>query len=660
MTRLIPLLALLLACGAQADSSNVFDIDTYLNMKGVSGINVSPDGAFVAYTISESDLEEDTSSSAVWMIPAAGGEAIRMTAAGSSAWSPKWSPDNRFLAILSDRGDDTTQVWLLDRRGGDARQLTEFRQGVNSYDWSPDGKQMLLLVTDPAPADLDEEERANPRPYVVDRLQFKEDYVGYLDRYRDHVHVIDVEARTTRQVTFGDYEDSQPTWSPDGRYIAFVSNRTEHPDRNRNTDIWHVDVTKQKPEPEQLTTSPYRDADPAWSPDGRYIAYTSNVSDGLPIYAIPQLAILDFDAGESRRFESLAEVQIFDPQFSRDGQSILGLAEYRGEQQLVSVDVATGNVTRIAHQENVVREFAETPDGKLFALVARPQHPAEIFAIADDDGLTQISSIHSERLAGIAMATVEKHSFESEPGVEIDAFYVFPPGYRKGRRYPAVLHIHGGPQDQWNYGFDTESQLLAAQGYIVVMPNPRGSFGYGQDFAEAILRDWGGPDFVDVMAAMDYGIEQGWIDEDRMAVYGWSYGGMLTNHAITKTDRFDAAITGASATLYATNYGHDEYQRWWEEELGFPWLEENKEAWERISPFYALDKVTTPTLIVGGEEDWNVPIINSEQLYIVLKRREIPTRLVVYPGEYHSLSVPSYEKHMYEQYFEWLETYVTD
>jgi dipeptidyl aminopeptidase/acylaminoacyl peptidase len=160
------------------------------------------------------------------------------------------------------------------------------------------------------------------------------------------------------------------------------------------------------------------------------------------------------------------------------------------------------------------------------------------------------------------------------------------------------------------------------------------------------------------MAAMDFGIDKGWIDSERMAVYGWSYGGMLTNHVITKTNRFAAAITGASATLYVSNYGHDQYQRWWEEELGFPWLVENKEAWDRISPFYALEQVTTPTLVVGGEEDWNVPIINSEQLYIVLKRRGVPARLVVYPNEYHSLSVPSYEKHLYEQYFEWLETHV--
>lgn len=643
--------------GAKADKP--FGIDEYLALRGVSEISVSPDGLYIAYTLTSSDLKKDETRDVVWMQPVAGGDPLRMTSPESDSSSPKWSPDGRYLSILSDREDETTQVWLLDRRGGDAQQLTEFKQGIDSYDWAPDSKSILLLVADPSPEDLDEEEPPNPRPFVVDRLQFKEDYVGYLTRHRTHVHVFDLESREARQVTFGDYDDSEPAWSPDSQKIVFVSNRTATPDRNRNTDLWIVDLSKTGAEPTQLTTHETADASPSWSPDGRTIIYTSTTTNAKrPIYAIPQLTVVDVTTGKAAVNPSLQQTQVFDPRYTPDGQAILAITEYHGEQHLVRVEAASGAVQSLVEGSDVVTEFTVAADGTIYPLVTRPQLPDEIFVLGDD-GLTQLSFVNKDVLDEVTLATVEKHVYKSKDGTAIESFYVFPNGYKKNRKYPGLLYIHGGPMQQWDYRFDYEAQLLAAQGYVVVMPNPRGSWGYGQEFAEAIFQNWGGPDYEDVMAGMDYGIEQGWIDAKRMAVYGWSYGGMLTNHVITKTDRFKAAITVASATLYIANYGHDQYQRWWEEELGLPWLAENRDKWDRISPFYALDKVSTPTLIVGGEDDWNVPIINSEQLYIALKRRDVPTELVVYPNEGHSLSIPSYEKDLYQRYFAWLERYVT-
>lgn len=647
----------LLSLFSNADAEQKFGIDQYLALESLSEISVSPDGLYIAATISKYDIKKDTSGDVVWMLPTGGGEPVRMTSLESSSSGPMWSPDGRYLAVLSDRKDETSQVWLLDRRGGDAQQLTKFKQGVGSFDWAPDSKSMLLVVEDPTPADLDEEELPNPRPYVIDRLQFKEDYVGYLDRHRTHVHVVTIADAETRQVTFGDYDDSEPAWAPDSRRIVFVSNRTENPDRNRNTDLWIVDTGEDKDEPRQLTSHETADASPSWSPDGNSIVYTSTHADALPIYAIPQLTIVDVESGDASVVESLAEMQPFASEFTADSASVIAIIEYRGEQDLVKVDVASGAVQSLVDGSDIVTEFDITAEGNVYMLVSRPKLPDEIFALRDT-GLTQLSFANRETLADVEMATVEKHPYKSKDGTEMETFVVFPPGYKKNKAYPGILFIHGGPQGQWDYRFDYEAQLLAAQGYVVVMPNPRGSTGYGQAFAEAIYQDWGGIDYEDVIASMDFAVAQGWVDEDRMGVYGWSYGGMMTNHVITKTDRFKAAITGASATLYMANYGHDQYQRWWEEELGLPWLEENREKWDRISPFFKLENVKTPTLIVGGEDDWNVPILNSEQLFIALKRQGVPTTLVVYPDEGHSLSVPSYEKDLYERYFAWLKKYV--
>jgi dipeptidyl aminopeptidase/acylaminoacyl peptidase len=660
MKRLIVMsAAALLAWSTNGYADRLFDIDTYLAMKGVSSITISPDGEYLAYTQSHRDLEKDTWQSAVWMKPSASGQPVRMSAAGTGAWSPKWSPDNRYLAVLSARENGRTQVWLYDRRGGDARQLTEFVQGVRSFEWSPDGMRMLLLAMDPSPADLDEEPRPNPRPWVVDRLQFKRDYVGYLDNRHTHIHVIDIADRSTRQLTSGDYDHSQARWSPDGQHIVFVSNRTEWPDSNRNTDLWRVDVNEDDTHPEQLTNSRYADSNPVFSPDGNRIAYRSNVSDGLPVYAIPQLSILDLDTGESRLVESLAEVQVWGMRFSTDSESVLAIAEYRGEQQLIEVDLASGDIERRIGGENVVNEFDVSPDGQIYAIVSRPQTPRGIFRL-DDDGLQPFNAVNQELLADVSTGAVEKYTYTAGDGTVLDTFIVFPPNYEEGKRYPGVLHIHGGPWSQWDWRFNVQSQLFAAQGYVVIMPNFRGSWGYGQAFTDALAGKWGDIDYRDSMDAMDFAIQKGWVDGDRMAVYGWSWGGFLTNHVITKTNRFKAAISGASETLVVANYGHDEWQRLWAEEPGLPWLEENRGLWDKVSPFYSLDKVTTPTLVVGGEDDWNMPILNSEQLYLVLRRRGVPTQLVVYPGQGHSLSVPSYERDLYERYLDWLDKYLIE
>jgi len=273
-------------------------------------------------------------------------------------------------------------------------------------------------------------------------------------------------------------------------------------------------------------------------------------------------------------------------------------------------------------------------------------------------GLEQRSHVNDALLASRSLGAVEKIRFPSRDGTQIEAFVVEPPGFSARRRYPAILLIHGGPQAQYDTSFDFDAQLYAANGYVVVMPNPRGSTGYGHEFCEAIWRAWGERDYEDVMAAVDAIVARGWADPKHLGVAGWSYGGMLTDQVITRTDRFKAAATGASAALYVTNFGHDQYQLWWANELGLPWEPESRQLYDKLSPFNRVDKVVTPTLVLGGDQDWNVPIANSEQLYLALKLRGVPTELVVYPDEPHTIEIPSHVKDLSQRYLAWFGRYL--
>ena len=659
---LLSCFALILATSwAHAAQQRALTIDDYFRFHNVSDPQISPDGLWIAYTVEAANLEEDDTETRIWMVPAAGGEPIPMTSEGSSASRPRWSPDGRYLAFLSDRNDQETQVWTLFRQGGDPVQRTEVVQGVSSFDWSPDGRRMVLVIKDASPEELEEsdadEEEKTPKPWVIDRLQFKEDYVGYLDHRRTHLYVLDVETGEQAQITSGDYDDTEPAWSPDGKHIAFVSNRTDEPDRNYNTDIWVVagDDKNQGKTLSRITTNLGADSSPAWSPDGSSIAHESQTDVEAMLYATPHLAVVPSKGGEATVLTKALDRHVEGPQFSEDGRSIYFLLEDSGELNLASVSPQGGPVTRLIGGPRVVDAFSLGPDGAIAALVGEPHLPEEVFLLKQGR-LAQITRTNETLLSQIRLGEMENVHFPSRDGTEIEGFVIKPPDFEPGVRYPALLRIHGGPYEQYDFRFSFEEQLFAANGYVVLMPNPRGSAGYGQDFTLAIWQSWGEKDTEDVLAGVDYVIQQGYADPDRLGVGGWSYGGILTNYVITKTDRFKGAITGASESLYIANYGHDEYQRWWELELGLPW--ENRDLWEKMSPFNDVKKIVTPTLIMGGEKDWNVPIINSELLYQALRRLGRTTELVVYPGQYHGIDKPSYMKDLYERYLDWYDQHV--
>jgi dipeptidyl aminopeptidase/acylaminoacyl peptidase len=657
---------------ARAHARNL-TVDDYFRIKDVEDAQISPDGKWVAYVVTTHDVKEDKDKKRIWMNSVSSGDAIALTKEDANSTRPRWSPDGKYLGFLSERGNAKKQVWLSPRGGGEAEQLTNTVQDVNVFEWSPAGNRVILVLQDASPEDLeaakkkeegkaDEEqkEKTRTRPWVIDRLHFKEDEIGYLDRLRTHLYVFNLTDGKMKQITFGDYDDSDPAWSPDGKSIAFTSNRSAEPDSNFNSDIWVVAVDSDDPAKSllQVTTSPAEDLAPAWSPDGKTIAFVTQIDPKLFWYATYHLAVAPASGGEPRILTKNLDREVSAPRFSPDGRWIYFIAEDEGTQNLLRVSPRGGEITRPIAGRRKVESYSISQDGTVAATLSSSNTPDEAYLLPANGDLRRLSKVNEEAIAGIDLAAVDYVHFKSKDGTTIGAFVIKPPAYTAGVKYPAILWLHGGPTLSHQAEFDFRAQILAANGYVVVQPNPRGSSGYGEEFCKAIFADWGHKDYEDDMAAVDYVVKQGIADPEKLAVGGHSYGAISTNFIITRTHQFKAAISNAGEFLYIVNYGTDLYSRHWEYELGLPW--ENRALWEKLSPFNRVKEITTPTLLLGGDADSNVPIINSEQMYQSLKRLGVPTMLVVYPGEYHDFVRPSFIKDLYERYLFWYAHYVKE
>lgn len=645
--------------------------DDIFEIKNVGDPRISPDGQWIAYTVSTLDRKEDSSDTDIFMVSTDGGAPIKLTASKKPETSPRWSPDGRYLAFLSSRDGKKTQVYLLDRRGGEAQAITDYKTGASAIAWSPDSTRLALLVPDPDPnettgtdadASASSGQNRKPKPHVITRLQFKRDGDGYLDTIKRHIHVFDIAARSDLQVTSDKWDDGAPVWSPDGKLLAFSANRTDNPDGNDNSDIFLVEPVKGAAV-RKLTTFTGSDSSPAFSPDGKSIAYLQGGDSKDIWYATNNVAIIPVAGGATKILTTGVDRNLRSPQFNPNGEGISFLLESGGNVQIAWVPLAGGAVNIPQPGEQDIAGYDFDKNGNVAILQSTPQLPNEIFVVRASTCCqpTRLTRLNDEFLLKIALGPVERFKAKSADGTMIDGYLTRPPnegaqGRTTSGKLPTILRIHGGPVSQYSTGFNLEWQMLAAQGFAVVAANPRGSSGYGRDFSRAIWADWGNKDFDDVIAAVDHVVTSGVADPDRLGVGGWSYGGILTNHVISKTSRFKAAISGASEFNYLANYGTDHYQRQWEAELGLPW--QNTEAWIRISPFYRLDKIVTPTLVLGGSDDVNVPILGGEQLYQGLKRLGRETELIVYSGETHSIRRPSFQKDRYERYIAWYSKYL--
>jgi len=668
------LLACLAAAGAtpvlaqdRAPARHPFSPADAVAIRKVSDPAISPDGRWVAYVVTGADTLRDRRQSDVWMTSWDGSRTVQLTRSDRSETSPRFSPDGRWLSFLSDRDDpnEAAQLWLLDRAGGEAERITSLPGGVADYVWAPDGRRLALVVQDPAPEDtaaVRDSAGKRPVPLVIDRFQFKRDIDGYLRRQWQHVWLLDVATRRAELLTPGDQDDVLPAWSPDGRTLAFVSKRGGDPDRSNDWNLYAVDAAPGATA-RRLTSYDGDDNDPdwesrpEWSPDGKWIAYLRGGPERLIYYAVQRLALAS-PGGEGERVVSPAlDRWVTQPHWTADGRSLYFLLEEDRTSQLARIGATGGDVERVVAGRRVVSGLALGPEGRIAVVASTPDMPQELYAVERGGDLRPLSRQNAELMARVELGSVEEISFKSRDGTQVGGFVVKPPGFVQGRRYPAVLRIHGGPVSQFQNEFDDQWQVLAAHGYVVVAANPRGSSGRGEKFAAAIYGDWGHKDAEDVLASVDYAVAQGVADPDRLGVGGWSYGAILTNYVIAQDRRFKAATSGAGISNVLAGYGTDQYVREYEAELGPPWRDTAR--WLRLSrPFLHADRIVTPTLFLAGEKDFNVPLLDSEQMYQALRSLGRPTTLVIYPGEFHGLRRPSFVRDRLERYLAWYDRFL--
>jgi dipeptidyl aminopeptidase/acylaminoacyl peptidase len=646
-------------------AAKTLEPEDFAQLREVADPQLSADGQWLVYTVKTTDLDKDKRPKSLWICRWDGTGNRALTHGDQSSSHPRWSPDGQSIAFLSSRDDDhdNDQVWILPLAGGEAEKITDAPNGIDDFAWSPDSRRLALISRDLDPREAAarraEKDKQTVPPLVIDRYYFKQDIDGYLTANYAHLQVLDLASRHTTPLTTGAQDDAEPAWSPDGQTLAFVSKRGDDPDRHESWQIYLIAPAAGAQE-HPLTTGPAASAHPdwesapVWSPDGATIAFLRGGPPEQIEYASHPLATISARGDHFQILYPAHDRNIFHPHWSRgpSGDTLYALDEDDGAQTLAAFP-GTGSAPQPVVGGRVSITGLSAAAGHVAVLLSTPDRPFEIFA-AESGALRPLSRQNDAWLKTFPVAPTEEIAYPSSDGTLIHGFVLH--SLNSGTT-PALLRLHGGPQSQYQIQFSFEDQLFAHHGYTVLLPNPRGSTGRGTPFAMALYAHWGSVDVQDDLAAVDYAVRRGWADPDRLGVGGWSYGGMSTNYLIASTTRFKAATSGASISNILAGYGTDEYIRDYQAELGSPWL--HPDTWLRISyPFYHADRIKTPTLFLVGQSDFNVPLLNSEQMYQALRQLQVPTELVIYPGQYHGLTKASYLVDRYRRYLAWYARWI--
>lgn len=656
---------------AAAGTGRPITVEDLFAMGRVGDPQISPDGNWIAYTVTDYCMESNKSYSDIWLVSMDGKQLKQLTTNPKGDSQPRWNPvDDAELAFVSSRSG-TPQIHSIRLDGGEARPITNISTGASSPLWSPDGKYIAFtsdvypdLKTDAenaARGKSREESRVKAR--VIDHLLFRH-WNSWRDDKKSHLFVVKAQGGDAWDVTPGDF-DTPPIslgghqdfcFSPDSKEIAFVRNPDPMVAISTNNDVFIVPVTGG--EAKQITTSPANDNNPLYSPDGKYIAYRAMTR---PAFEADQENIILYDraAGKTINLTQELDRSVGEIIFSPNSKSIYFTGFDNGRNKIYSVPVKGGAIETIL-DVHYNRGIQISPRGK--TLVFRQQAattPYEIFKVSvKGNDLTQLTFTNKKLLGELALQPVEDFYFKSFDGTKVHGLLVKPPHFKPGEKYPLIYLIHGGPQGGWSddFHYRWNSEMFAAPGYVVAMVNFRGSKGYGQKFCDAVSKNWGGGPYQDLMTGLDYLLATyDFIDQEKIGAAGASYGGYMINWIATHTDRFDALVSHAGVFDLRSKYGSTE-------ELWFPEWEfggtpyENPEFYEKWAPSYFVKnfkKFKTPTLVILGANDFRVPEAQGFQMFTALQRMGVPSRLLYFPDEDHFIRKPQNARLWWKTVYEW-------
>jgi dipeptidyl aminopeptidase/acylaminoacyl peptidase len=644
-------------------------LDDIYNLASVAEPDFAPDGKAIVYSVSTNDAKEDEAFSDLWVVPWQGGAPRKLTDTNDvSEWAPEYAPDGGSILFLSDKGvnaagandddddddddkDDDTQLWTMPANGGAARRITSIPGGISDFSLSPDGKRAVVVAE--VGKQVGNKAETTP-PVEIDRFFFKYDGRGYLDDRAQQLFTVDLATGRAAAITSGARDHWHPAWSPDGTLISFIA-KDHADDQTLNYDVFVI-----PPEggtPRKISDFAGADGDPdwgsgpQWSPDSKKLVWLQGDEDKWIYYGSVQLAVGEVATGKVTHPAHI-DRWFYNPRWTPDGK-LIALIEQDRDTWLATIDPVSDKVTYLTQGSRFGYDFTVAANGNVALLDTTNERPAELVALGRTERkLTD----HNAWLAKRTLGETRDVSFKSGEA-EIHGFAVLPPGYDAAKKYPIIADLHGGPVYQHSHEFDLDARLFAAAGYVVLKINPRGSSGRGADFSKAIYADWGNLDVKDISAGITHLIDAGIADPDKIGVGGWSYGGILTDYMIASDKRIKAAVSGAGVANVLGTFGVDMYAREYILELGAPW--DKFDTWKKLAyPFLESGRITAPTMFQCADADDNVPCVGAEQMYLKLKTEGIPTRLVVYPGENHGLSVPSYLVHRMRSNIAWYDQWL--